>query len=149
MSQVVKVIKANPFVANASQKSLSTHLKVAAYARVSTDSDEQEDSFERQVEYYTRYISANPNWDLVKVYSDPGISGTRAEKRPGFQEMIKDCHDGKIDRILVKSIARFARNTVDALKYIRELKELGISIYFESHKTLILQHPVEISLLRF
>lgn len=133
MEKVVKVIKANPFIGNVANKSVGTHLKVAAYARVSTDFEEQEDSFERQVEYYTRYINTNPNWDFVKVYSDPGISGTRAEKRPGFQEMIRDCHEGKIDRILVKSIARFARNTVDALKYIRELKELGISIYFESH----------------
>ena len=133
MEKVVKVIKANPFINNVAKKSVSNHQRVAAYARVSTDFEEQEDSFERQVDYYTRYINNNPNWDFVKVYSDPGISGTRAEKRPGFQEMIKDCHEGKIDRILVKSIARFARNTVDALKYIRELKELGISIYFESH----------------
>ena len=133
MEGQVRIIKANPLANRGINNGLGTQLNVAAYARVSTDSEEQEDSFERQVDYYTRYISANPNWKLVKVYSDPGISGTRAEKRPGFQQMIEDCRSGKINRILVKSIARFARNTVDALKYIRELKELGVSIFFEAH----------------
>ena len=129
---IVKVIKANPFGAK-NLPSVDEHLlKVAAYARVSTDSEEQEDSFERQVDYYTRFIQSNPNWKLVKVYSDPGISGTRADKRPGFQEMIKDCKSGKINRILVKSLARFARNTVDCLNYIRLLKEIGVSVYFEA-----------------
>ena len=130
--RVVKVIKANPFINKKITNDFDGKLKVAAYARVSTDSDEQEDSFERQVEYYTKFIQSNLDWKFVKVYSDPGISGTRAEKRPGFQEMIQDARDGKINKILVKSIARFARNTVDALKYIRELKELGVGIYFES-----------------
>lgn len=107
-------------------------LRVAAYARVSTDKDEQEDSFERQVEYYTEYIQSNDNWNFVKIYSDPGISGTRADKRPGFQELMKDCREGKIDKVLCKSIARFSRNTVDALNYIRELKDLGIGVMFET-----------------
>lgn len=107
-------------------------LRVAAYARVSTEKDEQEDSFERQVEHYTGMINNNSEWQLVKIYADPGISGTRAEKRPEFMQMIADCREGKIDKVLVKSISRFARNTVDALNYIRELKDLGISVYFES-----------------
>ena len=132
MESTVRVIKANPFL-NARGEDIN-YTRVAAYARVSTGFEEQEDSFDRQVDYYTRFIQANPNWKFVKIYSDPGISGTRAEKRPGFQEMIEDCKKGLIDRILVKSIARFARNTVDALKYIRELKELGVSIYFEAQK---------------
>lgn len=134
MSQTnVRIIKANPFNFK-NEGTLGKHLlRVAAYARVSTDSDEQEDSFDRQVSYYTNYIQGNKDWEFVKVYSDPGISGTKAESRPGFMEMMEDCRKGKIDRILVKSIARFARNTVDALKYIRELKELGISVYFEAH----------------
>jgi len=110
----------------------NSRLNVAAYARVSTDKDEQEDSFERQVDYYTRYIKENPMWDFVKVYSDPGISGTRADKRPGFQELMRDCRQGKIDKIICKSIARFSRNTVDALNYIRELKDLGIGVIFET-----------------
>ena len=129
---VVRVIKANPFGAKINTVGQSQYLNVAAYARVSTDSEEQEDSFERQVDYYTRFIESNPNWRLVKVYSDPGISGTRADKRPGFQEMIRDCKLGKINRILVKSLARFARNTVDCLNYIRQLKEIGVSVYFEA-----------------
>ena len=107
-------------------------VKVAAYARVSTEKDEQEDSFERQVEHYSNMIKNNSDWQLVKIYADPGISGTRAEKRPEFMQMISDCRDGKIEKVLVKSISRFARNTVDALNYIRELKDLGISVYFES-----------------
>lgn len=129
----VRIIKANPFNYK-NDGTIGAHLlKVAAYARVSTDKDEQEDSFERQVSYYSNYIQANKDWDFVKVYSDPGISGTKAESRPGFMEMMEDCRKGKIDRILVKSIARFARNTVDALKYIRELKDLGITVFFEAH----------------
>lgn len=107
-------------------------LRVAAYARVSTDKDEQEDSFERQVDYYTRYIQGNENWTFVRIFSDPGISGTRVDKRPGFQEMMQTCREGKIDKILCKSIARFSRNTVDALNYIRELKDMGIGVMFET-----------------
>ena len=107
-------------------------LKVAAYARVSTEKEEQEDSFERQVEHYKQLIASKPEWKYVDIYADPGISGTRAEKRPAFLRMIEDCRAGKIQKILVKSISRFARNTVDALNYIRELKDLGISVYFES-----------------
>lgn len=107
-------------------------LPVAAYARVSTEKEEQEDSFERQVEHYTQMINANKEWKFVEVYADPGISGTRAEKRPNFMRMIQDCRDGKVKKVLVKSISRFARNTVDALNYIRELKDIGVSVYFES-----------------
>ena len=107
-------------------------LKVAAYARVSTEKEEQEDSFERQVEHYKQLIASKPEWKYVDIYADPGISGTRAEKRPDFLRMIEDCRAGKIQKILVKSISRFALNTVDALNYIRELKDLGISVYFES-----------------
>ena len=110
----------------------SERLQVAAYARVSTEKEEQEDSFERQVEHYKQLIYSKPEWQFVDVYADPGISGTRAEKRPDFLRMIEDCRAGKIKKVLVKSISRFARNTVDALQYIRELKDLGISVYFES-----------------
>lgn len=105
---------------------------VAAYARVSTEKEEQEDSFERQVSHYTTLITSKPEWEFGGIYADSGITGTRAEKRPDFMRMIADCRAGKIDKVLVKSISRFARNTVDALKYIQELKELGISVYFEN-----------------
>lgn len=105
---------------------------VAAYARVSTEKEEQEDSFERQVAHYTNLIQSKHEWTFGGIYADPGITGTRAEKRPDFMRMIRDCRDGKINKVLVKSISRFARNTVDALNYIRELKDLGISVYFEN-----------------
>lgn len=105
---------------------------VAAYARVSTEKEEQEDSFERQVSHYTTLITSKPEWEFGGIYADSGITGTRAEKRPDFMRMIADCRAGKINKVLVKSISRFARNTVDALKYIQELKELGISVYFEN-----------------
>ena len=106
-------------------------LLVAAYARVSTEKEEQEDSFERQVEHYTQMINAKPDWDFAGIYADPGISGTRAEKRPDFMRMIDDCRAGKIQKVLVKSISRFARNTVDSLTTIRQLKENGVEVYFE------------------
>ena len=106
--------------------------KVAAYARVSTDKKEQEDSFERQVEHYTHLIESNPEWTMVEVYKDPGITGTKAEKRPDFLRMIDDCRAGRINKILVKSVSRFARNTVDALNYIRELRDMNVSVQFES-----------------
>jgi len=105
---------------------------VAAYARVSTEKEEQEDSFDRQVQHYTNLITSKPEWQFGGIYADPGITGTRAEKRPDFMRMIQACRDGKINKVLVKSISRFARNTVDALNYIRELKDLGISVYFEN-----------------
>ena len=107
-------------------------LQVAAYARVSTEKEEQEDSFERQVSHYTTLINSKPEWSFGGIYADPGLTGTRAEKRPDFMRMIADCRAGKINKILVKSISRFARNTVDSLNYIRELRDLGISVCFEN-----------------
>lgn len=106
-------------------------LRVAAYCRVSTDSDEQETSFETQVEVYEKKIRANPAWEYAGVYTDEGITGTKASKRPGFQKMIKDAEEGKIDRIITKSISRFARNTLDCIAYVRHLKEIGTTILFE------------------
>ena len=105
--------------------------RVAGYARVSTDSDEQFTSYEAQVDYYTRYIKHNPEWEFVKVYTDEGISGTNTKKRTGFNEMIADATSGKIDLIVTKSVSRFARNTVDSLVTIRKLKEKGVEVYFE------------------
>lgn len=105
--------------------------RVAAYCRVSTEFEEQESSYEMQVEHYTSYISSNPEWELVEVYADDGISATNTAKRDSFNRMIQDCRDGKIDTILTKSISRFSRNTVDCLKFTRELKGLNIAVYFE------------------
>ena len=105
--------------------------KVAAYARVSTDMDEQFTSFEAQVDYYTRFIQTHENWDFVKVYADEGITGTNTHHRAGFQSMVSDALSGKIDLIVTKSISRLARNTVDALTTIRKLKDSGVEIFFE------------------
>lgn len=106
-------------------------LKVAAYCRVSTDEEEQETSYEAQISYYTDKIKNNANWTLAGIFADEGISGTQAKKRPEFLRMIKLCRQRKIDLILTKSLSRFARNTVDSLNYIRELKSLNIAVYFE------------------
>lgn len=105
--------------------------RVAGYARVSTDSDEQFTSYEAQVDYYTKFIQSKPEWEFVKVYTDEGISGTNTKHREGFKEMIADALAGKIDLIVTKSVSRFARNTVDSLVTIRKLKENGVECYFE------------------
>ena len=106
-------------------------LRVAAYCRVSTDEDAQAGSYELQVQYYTELIQRNPEWVFVNVYADEGISGTSVSKRIQFQTMIQDCKDGKIDLVITKSISRFARNTLDCLKYIRQLKDKNIPVFFE------------------
>ena len=105
--------------------------RVAGYARVSTDTDEQFTSFEAQLNYYTSYIQSHDDWEFVDVYSDEGISGTHTSQREGFNRMIADALAGKIDLILTKSISRFARNTVDTLTTIRKLKDKGVEVYFE------------------
>lgn len=106
-------------------------LRVAAYCRVSTEYEEQNSSYQTQVSHYTNYILNHDGWDLVKVYADDGISGTNTKKREQFNQMIEDCMAGKIDLIITKSISRFARNTLDCLHYIRQLKEKNIAVYFE------------------
>ena len=110
---------------------LRARLRVAAYARVSTDEEEQLSSYEAQVDYYTRYIQSNPEWTFVEVYADEGLSGTNTRKRRNFNRMIDDALAGKIDRIVTKSVSRFARNTVDTLTTIRKLKEKGVGVTFE------------------
>ena len=105
--------------------------RVAAYARVSTEQDAQQNSYEAQIDYYTNYIKGKPDWEFVKVYSDEGISGTSYKNRTGFNQMIDDAKAGKIDLILTKSISRFSRNTVDSLTVTRELKAKGVEVYFE------------------
>ncbi len=106
-------------------------LRVAAYARVSTDSEEQLESYQSQVKYYTELISNNPEWQFVGVYADEAITGTQTTKREDFNRMINDCMNGDIDLIIVKSISRFARNTVDTLQYVRALKEKSVAVMFE------------------
>ena len=106
-------------------------LRVAAYCRVSTDSDEQETSYDAQVSHYTEYIQQNPQWTLAGIFADDGISGTNTKKRDEFNRMIDECMAGNIDMIITKSISRFARNTLDCLQYIRQLKDKNIPVYFE------------------
>ena len=105
--------------------------RVAAYARVSTDQEEQEGSFYSQVSFYTEYINSHPNWQLAGIYADRGLSGTSYKHRPEFNRMIVDAKAGKIDLILTKSISRFARNTVDSLSVTRDLKTNGVEVFFE------------------
>lgn len=105
--------------------------KVAAYARVSTDSDEQFTSYEAQINYYTQYIKARDDWEFVQVYTDEGITGTSTKHREGFKQMVADALEGKIDLIVTKSVSRFARNTVDSLTTIRQLKDKGVECFFE------------------
>ena len=121
-------------------------LKVAAYIRVSTESENQVNSFESQKMYFENKIAQNNNWTLVDIYSDLGISGTSSQNRDGFKEMILDSLSGKIDLILTKSISRFARNTVDTLKYVRLLKAKGIGVYFEEESIYTLNNSTELLL---
>ena len=105
--------------------------RVAAYCRVSTDSEEQLTSYTMQKRVYTEMIQKKPEWCLAGIYADEGISGTRADKRGEFQRMIRDCQKGKIDYIITKSVSRFARNTAECIEYVRQLKLLGIGVIFE------------------
>ena len=109
----------------------SQHLRVAPYCRVSTDSEEQLTSYEAQIEYYTAKIAANPEWTMVRLYADEGITGTSTKKRKQFNKLIADCEAGKVDLVITKSVSRFGRNTLDGLQYTRKLKRLGVGVYFE------------------
>lgn len=127
----VKVIPAKRPVLSASVATQTSIRRAAAYARVSTDSAEQQTSYEAQVDFYTNYIKARADWDFVKVYTDEGISALNTKRRDGFNQMVEDALNGKIDIIITKSVSRFARNTVDSLTTIRKLKDAGVECYFE------------------
>ena len=120
--------------------------RVAAYCRVSTDSEEQLTSYQNQMRVYTEMIAANKEWEFAGLYADEGISGTRADKRPEFQRMIRDCQNGRIDYIITKSVSRFARNTVECLEYVRSLKAQGIGIFFEEQNIDTLKNESELYL---
>lgn len=130
-ARAVTVIPATLNLFTNTSKITPVKRKVAAYARVSTDTEEQISSYEAQVDYYTRYIKSKHDWEFVNVYTDEGITATNTKKRDGFKRMIQDALDGKIDLIVTKSVSRFARNTVDTLTTVRKLKEKGIELYFE------------------
>jgi len=104
--------------------------RAAGYARVSSDSDDQKNSFAAQMDYYTELLGNNPEYDFIDVYADEGITGTSMEKREDFLRMMSDCRKGKIDRIFTKKVSRFARNTADSLECVRELRTLGVTVYF-------------------
>ena len=131
MNRKITTIQANKKLSHQSKLPSIKKKKVAGYARVSTDNEDQTSSYETQMKYYEEYISSRKDWEFVKMYSDEGISGTNTKKRLGFQEMVNDALAGKIDLILTKSVSRFARNTVDSLSTVRKLKDVGVEIYFE------------------
>lgn len=121
-------------------------LRVAAYCRVSTDSEEQASSYEVQIEHYTDFIKKNSEWAFAGIFADDGISGTNMKKREEFNRMIEECMAGNIDMVITKSISRFARNTLDCLQYIRKLKDKNIAVYFEKENINTLDSKGEIML---
>ena len=129
----VQVIKANKSENRFRGRKVEI-LRVAAYCRVSTDSEDQLNSYKSQVMYYTDLIKKKHDWSLVDIYADEAITGTQVTKREDFQRMINDCMNGDIDMVITKSISRFARNTLDTLKYVRMLKERNIDVYYEVEK---------------
>lgn len=143
VARAVTVIQ--PMVNRFSPVSTQVAIKrVAAYARVSTDNEEQLSSFDAQMDYYTKQIKANPAWAFVQVYTDEGISATSTKKREGFNRMIADALAGKIELIITKSVSRFARNTVDTLTTVRKLKEKGVEVYFEKENIYTLDSKGEL-----
>ncbi|NQJ76372.1 recombinase family protein [Streptococcus suis] len=131
MKKVI-TIEATPSIIRSSSDEFSLKKRrVAGYARVSTDHEDQATSYESQMRYYSEYINGRDDWEFVKMYSDEGISGTNTKLRTGFKAMVEDALNGKIDLIITKSVSRFARNTVDSLTTVRQLKEVGVEIYFE------------------
>lgn len=130
----IEVIKANNNYDDSSAVKRKERLRVAAYCRVSTSDEEQAKSYDSMVKYYTDLIKKNPDWSFAGVYADKASTGTKAETREDFQRLIADCLAGKIDMVIAKSLSRFARNTLDTLKYVRMLRERQIAIYFEVEK---------------
>ncbi len=125
----VRMIPADPQMAEKDIR--KKHLRVAPYCRVSTGKEEQLSSYEAQIEYYTAKIAANPEWTMVRMFADEGISGTSTKKRKEFRKMIQACESGKIDLVITKSVSRFCRNTLDGLSYVRRLKNHGVGVFFE------------------
>ena len=121
-------------------------LRVTAYCRVSTDGEEQLHSYQSQLAYYREKITSNQEWDFVEIYADEAISGTQDYKRNEFMRMIQDALAGKFDMIMTKSISRFARNTVDTLKYVRLLKEHNVAVFFEKENINTLEMSGELLL---
>ena len=138
----VVVIPANPEAAK--NRTAKRQLRVAAYCRVSTDDEEQLTSYEAQKAYYTDKIMTNPDWTMAGIFADEGISGTSTAKRKEFNRLIRSCRQGKVDVVMVKSISRFARNTLDCISYTRMLQALGIAVIFEKENINTLEMDSEL-----
>ena len=146
MNKSITVIPARKRVGNTVNKEVKPKLRVAAYCRVSTDSDEQATSYDAQVEHYTNFIQKNEEWEFAGIFADDGITGTSTKKRDEFNRMIEECMAGNIDMIITKSISRFARNTLDCLKYIRQLKDKNIAVFFEKENINTMESKGEVLL---
>ncbi|MBP1920647.1 recombinase family protein [Youngiibacter multivorans] len=144
LAKAITVIPAAKKFSEISSSTWTTKKRVAAYARVSTDNEEQLSSFEAQRNYYAQYIRSKSEWTFVEVYADEGISATSTKKRDGFNRMVNDALDGKIDLIITKSVSRFARNTVDTLTTVRKLKEQEVEVYFEKENIYTLDSKGEL-----
>ena len=138
-----KKVELIPATRNFLEKDRKVIKNVGAYCRVSTDTEEQQGSYNSQVNYYTEKIKSTPGWRFVKVYGDEGISGTNADNRPGFQEMMQDCENGKLDLIITKSISRFSRNVTVTLEVARKLRDKDIGIFFEKENLNTLHYTSE------
>ena len=129
--KVVRLMEPSVELKTEEVKTKYRRTRVVAYCRVSTNDKEQLTSYENQLKHYTESINANPDWEFVGIFADKGISGTSVKNRDEFNKMIRLCKRGKVDMIMVKAISRFARNTVDCLKYTRLLKDIGVDVFFE------------------
>ena len=125
------ITKTREYILKAKKDEPGKKIRVAAYCRVSTNAEDQLNSYHAQMSYYKKYIESNDNWEFVGIYADEGITCTRDRKRDAFLRMIQDCENGKIDIIITRSISRIATNIVDSLQFVRMLKSMGIAIYFE------------------
>lgn len=121
-------------------------LRVAAYCRVSTELEQQQSSYDIQIEYYTRHIMQNPNWIFAGVFADDGRSATNTFRRDDFNQLMDQCLKGKVDMVITKSISRFARNTVDCISWVRKLKEKNVAVYFEKENLNTLDDSTEMIL---
>ena len=140
----VRVIPATARIVSAGVTNAACKKRVAAYARVSTDSEEQITSYEAQIDHYTKLINGRKDWEFVTVYTDEGISATSTKKRDGFNQMVADGLSGEFDLLVTKSVSRFARNTVDSLTTVRKLKEKGVEVWFEKENIYTLDSKGEL-----
>ena len=133
MPRAERIVEVIPATWNPTDESAGEirKLRVAAYCRVSTELEQQQSSYDIQIEYYTRHIMQNPNWIFAGVFADDGRSAANTFRRDDFNQLMDQCLKGKVDMVITKSISRFARNTVDCISWVRKLKEKNVAVYFE------------------